>query len=109
RVRSMVGVVTGIVVLAVVLWWSLALHFRLPSWLATAIQLAYALAAVVVLVWLRPFWRAVAVVLASFAVLLGWWSTLRPSNDLDWAPEYAHIPYGELDGAPLFLPNLRAF
>jgi len=101
--------VTAIVLLAVVLWWSLALHFRLPSWLATVIPFAYALAAVVVLVWLRPFWRAVAVVLASFAVLLGWWSTLRPSNDLDWAPEYAHIPYGELDGDRLVLRNVRVF
>jgi hypothetical protein len=102
---------TAIALLAVVVWWSLALHFRLPgpTWLATAAAIAYALAALVVLVWLRPLWRAVLAVLASFAVLFGWWSTLRPSNDLDWAPEYAHIPYGELEGDRLVLHNVRVF
>ena len=97
--------------LAVVLWWSLALHFRLPgpSWPATAIAIAYALAAIVVLVRLRPYWRAVAVVLASFGLLLVWWSMLRPSNDLDWAPEYARIPYGELAGDRLVMHNIRVF
>jgi hypothetical protein len=102
---------TAIALLAVVVWWSLALHFRLPgpTWLATAAPIAYALAALVVLVWLRPFWRAVVAVLASFAVLLVWWSMLRPSNDLDWAPEYAHIPYGELEGNRLVLHNVRVF
>jgi hypothetical protein len=102
---------TAIVLLAVVLWWSLALHFRLPgpSWLATAVALLYALAALIVLVRLRPYWRAVAVVLASFGLLLVWWSTLRPSNDLDWAPEYAHIPYGDLEGDRLVMHNIRVF
>ena len=104
-------IATGIILFAVVLWWCLALHFRVPgpSWLGTAIALFYALAALVVLVRLRPFWRAVAVVLASFGVLLVWWSTLRPSNDLDWAPEYARIPYGELEGDRLVMHNIRAF
>jgi hypothetical protein len=99
------------VLLTVVLWWSLALHFRLagPSWLATAIAIAYALAAIVVLVRLRPYWRAVAVVLASFGLLLVWWSMLRPSNDLDWAPEYARIPYGELAGDRLVMHSIRVF
>jgi hypothetical protein len=110
-VRGALRFATAIVLLAVVVWWSLALHFRLPGpgWLATAVPIAYALAALVVLVWLRPFWRAVLAVLASFAVLFAWWSALRPSNDLDWAPEYAHIPYGEVEGNRLVLHNVRVF
>ncbi len=109
--RRALRAATAIVLLAVVLWWSLALHFRLPgpSWLATAVALLYALAAVVVLVRWRPYWRAVALVLASFGLLLVWWSTLRPANDLDWAPEYAHIPYGELEGDRLVMHNIRVF
>src|SRR5262249_55611384 len=71
--------------------------------------IAYAVAALAVLVWLRPFLRAVLVVLASFGVLALWWSTIRPSNDRDWAPEYARIPYGELDGDRLVLHNVRDF
>jgi hypothetical protein len=101
----------AIVLLAVVAWWSLALRFRLPvsPGLGTAAALAYAVAALAVLIWLRPFGRAALVVLASFAVLGLWWSTIRPSNDRDWAPEYANAPYGELDGDRLVLHNVRNF
>jgi hypothetical protein len=101
----------AIVLLAVVAWWSLALRFRLPvsPGLATAIAIGYAVAALVVLIWLRPFGRAALVVLASFAVLAHWWSTIRPSNERDWAPEYAQAPYGELDGDRLVLHNVRNF
>ena len=109
--RSILRVAIGLVLLAVVCWWSLALRFRLPvaPGLATAIGVAYAVAALAVLVWLRPFHRAAIVVLASFAVLALWWSAIRPSNDRDWSPEYAHVAYGELDGDRLVLHNVRDF
>jgi len=103
--------VIGIALLAVTAWWCLALRFRLPgpAALATTIAVAYALAVVAVLLWLRPFGRAVLLVLVSFGVLAFWWSTIRPSNQRDWAPEYAHIPYGEVEGNRLVLHNVRVF
>jgi hypothetical protein len=110
-VRIVVRVAFTIVLVAVAAWWALALRFRLPGpdWLATAIAAGYALGVAVVLLRLRPFRRAALVVLASFGVLALWWSTIRPSNDRDWAPEYARIPYGELHGDLLTLHNVRDF
>jgi hypothetical protein len=103
--------VIGIALLAVTAWWCLALRFRLPgpAGLAIAVAVAYALVVVAVLLWLRPFGRAVLLVLASFGVLGLWWSTIRPSNQREWAREYGHIPYGELDGDRLTLHNVRNF
>ncbi len=110
-VRGMLRVAVAVALLAAAAWWSLALRFRLPgpAWLATAVAGAYALAAIAVLVRVRPLGRAAVVLLGSFAVLALWWSTLRPSNDRDWAPEYAHAPYGEITGDRLVLHNVRDF
>ena len=109
--RTILRVALAIALLAVVAWWSLALRFRLPvsAGVATAVAIAYAVAALALLIWLRPFHRAALAVLASFVVLALWWSTIRPSNDREWAPEYANTPYGELDGDRLVLHNVRNF
>ncbi len=100
-----------VALLAVAAWWSLALHYRLPGadWVRTAVPILYALAVVALLVALRPLGGAVLAILVSFLVLAGWWSTLRASNDRDWAREYAHIPSGEIDGDRLTLHNVRNF
>src|SRR5262245_26531126 len=82
-VRSILRLSIAIALLALVAWWSLALRFRLPgsAGLATAVAVAYAAAVLGVLIWLRPFHRAVLTVLGSFVVLGFWWSTIRASND----------------------------
>ena len=109
--RTLLRVAIAVALLAMAAWWSLALLYRLPgpSWLTTAVPVLYALGVVVLLLRLRPFGRAALVVLASFLVLAAWWSTVRPSNDRDWAREYARIPYGEVDGDRLTLHNVRNF
>jgi hypothetical protein len=110
-VRTILRVGIAIALLALVAWWSLALRFRLPvpAGVATAVAIVYAVAALALLVWVRPFHRAALAVLASFVVLALWWSTIRPSNERDWAPEYANTSYGELDGDRLVLHNVRNF
>jgi hypothetical protein len=110
-VRTVVRLVLSVALAAVAAWWALALRFRLPGpdWLTTAVGAGYALGVVLVLLRLRPFRRAALVVLVSFGALALWWSTIRPSNHRDWAPEYAHIPSGELRGDLLTLYNVRDF
>ena len=104
-------VLAGIALSAVALWWSLALYFRLERpapWPAVAAAL-WGLAAIGALVWLRPFRWPVLLVLAGFGMLGLWWWTIQPSNDRDWSPEYANLPWAEVEGDRLTLHNVRNF
>jgi hypothetical protein len=100
-----------VVLLVLAQWWTLALHFAgpRPAWLATSLAAAYGIWTLATLVWLRPFWRALAVYAVSFAALALWWGSIAPSNSRDWAPDVAEIPSGELHGDLLTLHNVRNF
>lgn len=109
--RRLLRFAIAIALLAVAVWWGLALRFRLPGpgWVPTAVAAAYVLGVLLVLLRWRPFSRALLGVLASFGVLALWWGTIAASNDRDWAREYARIPYGDVDGDRLTLHNVRDF
>ena len=42
-----------------------------------------------------------------FLVLLAWWLLLPPSNDRDWEPDVAKLPYAETAGGSVTLRNIR--
>lgn len=44
---------------------------------------------------------------AVFVPVLGWWLTLPPSNDRDWAPDVALLPGAEVSGSSVTLRNIR--
>jgi hypothetical protein len=70
------------VVLAVTAWATLVLLFTGPggaAWARPSLASAYALLSIAALLWLRPFWKALAVWGAALVVVLLWWGTLRPS------------------------------
>lgn len=44
---------------------------------------------------------------ASFAVLIFWWRTIKPSNDRDWQPDVALLATAEVDGDLVTVHNVR--
>jgi hypothetical protein len=50
-----------------------------------------------------------AFLLALVAVALGWWLTIRPSGDRDWAPDVAHGVTARIEGQTAILENVRNF
>lgn len=66
-------------------------------------------ACALVAAFVRPWWRAAVTVFLAFAVVLGWWSTLAPSNDRDWQPDVARLPSATIDGSLLTIRNVRNF
>ena len=46
---------------------------------------------------------------AAFAVVLLWWLSIEPSNERDWQPEVAVLPYATRDGDLVTLHNVRNF
>ena len=57
----------------------------------------------------RTRWWAAASFVLGFLLLLAWWSRIPPSNDRDWAPEYAVLPRATVEGDRVTLHNLRNF
>jgi hypothetical protein len=42
-----------------------------------------------------------------WGALVGWWSTITPSNDRDWQPDVAVLPSATVDGDRVTLHNIR--
>jgi len=44
-----------------------------------------------------------------FAVLIAWWSLIKPSNSRDWQEDVALLPYAEIQGDLVTIHNIRNF
>lgn len=85
-------------------WTFGALWYDGPGkWLAVV----HALVIVGVMFYIRPWWRKVGIVGLWFAVVLGWWLTLKPSNDGDWQPDVAQKAWAEIDGDEVTIHHVR--
>ncbi len=109
--KRAVTVAVSIPLLLVTAWWTLALVFAGPdpAWLRTGLAAVYALGTLGVLLWLRPFTRALGVWVVALIALLIWWNTIRPSNDRDWQPDVARLARVEVRGEQLTFRNIRNF
>jgi hypothetical protein len=107
-------------VLALVLWWlvligmiawsTLATYYsNLPPIARETCSGLLALAAVVVMIRVRPWRRAAGVLLAGFGLVLVWWLAIPASNDRNWQPDVAVLPYATLDGDLVTVHNIRNF
>jgi len=56
------------------------------------------LAAAAVQVFVRPFLRMAAVTAVAFALVVGWFATISPSNDREWQAEVSRAPRVEFGG-----------
>ncbi len=99
------------VVLGSIAWGGAALWLDGPASRPVAGALAggFALAAVVVLIRLRPLRNGVAAYGVLFLVLLGWWLSIPPSNDRDWQRDVAELATATIDGDRVTIHNLRNF
>jgi hypothetical protein len=62
---------------------------------------------VVVLIFVRPFWRKLGVFVALFAGVLIWWLTLSPTNEADWQPDVAQQASADIQGDEVTFHNVR--
>ena len=101
----------GVGLVLLTAWWVLALVYAgpRPQGLAVALAAAYGLGSLAVLIFLRPFRRAILVWLAGLAAVLVWWWSLHPTQLKDWQPDVARTPRGELRDDLLTLHDVRNF
>lgn len=69
----------------------------------------FALAMVLVPVFVRPLWRAKLGTAMGIGLVALWWASLQPRQDREWKPEVALLPYAEIDGEMVTLHNVRNF
>ena len=98
-------------ILIAIAWGTLAVWFDGPAnrGLAATLAAGWAVGCLVLLVFLRPFWRALLATGVAFLVLVSWWFYLSPRNDRDWSPDVARLPRAVVEGHRLTLYNLRNF
>ena len=89
-------------------WAAGALYFDLPiAWLRTPLAFIYALAMLAALFFVKGRWRGIGIVAGGFAVVLAWWSTIKPSNEGNWQPDVARLAWAEVNGDEVTLHNVR--
>jgi hypothetical protein len=104
----------GMAVAGATAWGALALYYsdiRSPD-LRLALAVAFAIVGAAALVALAlPRWRRRSVIgfVVAFALLVTWWNTIEPSNDRQWVPEVAVLPYATIDGDLVTVHNIRNF
>lgn len=92
------------------LWACGALWFDFPlaglrPWAAGA----FALLVVLVVILVKPHWRAkLAVALGNLLVMV-WWLNLQPLQHRDWKPEVAVTPYAVIEGDVVTFHQVRNF
>jgi hypothetical protein len=69
----------------------------------------FAIAVLVVLVVIRPLWKAIAMLFGLFLVVFAWWLTVQPSNNRPWDPEVAQTAWAEINGDQVTIHNFRDF
>ena len=89
------------------LWATAALYFDVRIlWLQLPLVAVYGLGVVGVWVFVRRPWKMVFTG-AGFLMVLAWWLTLQPSNQRDWLPDLAVLPYADINGNRVVIHNIR--
>ena len=96
------------VVLALLTLWSVAaLYFDVRvTWLRPPLAVVYALGMLIVWIRVRRPWN-VLLTAGGFVLVLAWWLSLTPSNNRDWQPDLAVLPYADIAGNQVTIHNIR--
>ena len=109
RLLRLLAILAGLgALLLATLWATAALYYDVRvGWLRGPLAGLYVGVIVTVWVLVKPRWRAAAATTGAFLLVYGWWSLLSPSNDRNWTPDLAVLPYAEINGDRVTIHNIR--
>jgi Domain of unknown function (DUF4105) len=88
-------------------WSVAALFFDVRiSWLRLPLAVIYGSGIFAGWIFLRRGWK-MAITSAGFLIVLTWWFSLQPSNNRDWLPDVAVLPYAAINGNQVVIHNIR--
>lgn len=89
-------------------WGVLAVFYsNLPAWLRPLAAAALGIVSITLLLFVRPRRRGLLVFLGVFVLLVAWWLAIPPSNERDWQPDVAILPYAFIEGNKVTVHNIR--
>lgn len=101
-------VVLWVLLLGTLAWGTLAIYYSyLPDPSRYGGACLFPLVSAAVLLFVRPRRRGVAVFAGIFAVVLIGWLSMEPSNDRNWQPDVAVLPYATVAGDTITVHNIR--
>ena len=115
RASTVVSIfIGGFLIFGIGAWSTLALYFDGPGndTLRAVLASAYAIGCLATLgsYYIRRLrWIAVTSYTSMCIVLFAWWSMIEPSNDREWQPEVAVLPYASFDDNLITVHNIRNF
>jgi hypothetical protein len=109
--RALALACLGLAVAGATAWGALALYYSGPGPepLRIAIAVAFGLGTALAFACLRHRGRTLLGFAIAFAILLGWWLSIAPSNQRDWQPEVAVLPWATRDGDLVTVHDIRNF
>jgi len=109
--RIAAGLIAATAVALMTGWAALAIHYSdlSPPELRSALAIAFVAGTVVAFAVLPRRRRTLLAFLVVFAVVLWWWLRIPPSNDRDWQPDVARLPWADVNGERITIHNIRNF
>src|SRR5882672_580227 len=100
--------IIGLCLMLLTLWAAAALYFdvRVP-WLRLPLSAIYLVAVATGLIRIRQRIRGALFCAGGFLLVLAWWLMLAPSNERDWQPDVAVLPYADIGGDRVTIHNIR--
>ena len=107
--RGVFRVFAGVMLLGMTTWGTLALYYSdiTSAAFRTALSSVFALGTTTGLFFVRPRRRAIVGFLIVFAGIVVWWLAIPPSNERDWQPDVAVLPYATFARDSVTIHNIR--
>jgi hypothetical protein len=101
----------ALVIAGMTAWAALAIYYSELAGepLRLGLAAAFALGTLAAFLFLPDRRRTLLGFGAAFAIVLLWWLSIEPSNERDWQPEVAVLPYATRDGDLVMLHEVRNF
>jgi hypothetical protein len=97
-----------VLLLGMIAWGVLAIYYSyLPDPLRYSGAVLFPLASVAAFLFVRPRRKGVAIFAGIFAAVLIGWFSMKPSNDRNWQPDVAVLPYATVKGDAITVHNIR--
>lgn len=106
--RWIAGTLMGVVAMISAAWAFGAVWFDAPFGKQNhVVAVLVAILFGIVLLIVRPLGRKLVAFIIVFGLILGWWLTIKPTQDRNWEPDLAQRAWADIDGDQVTLHNVR--